>query len=121
MSIKQPLSDQGPRKMPRETEENSQGRFRKKGKRMALRHPRNEGERLSLDRHLQRLGRDHRGRASKDQNGRAAKQRTNQRRKPASSTVDEFDIIDDAPDERITVRTYACGATTPFINQLTTS
>lgn len=32
-----------------------------------MRHPRNKGERLALNRHLQVLGRDHRGRASKDQ------------------------------------------------------
>lgn len=32
-----------------------------------MRHPRNKGERLALNRHLQVSGRDHRGRASKDQ------------------------------------------------------
>lgn len=32
-----------------------------------MRHPRNQGERLALNRHLQVSGRDHRGRASRNQ------------------------------------------------------
>ena len=79
-----------------------------------LRHPKNNGERLELNRFLQASGRDHRGRTSRDQNRKSHRRHTPRR---ADFTAIQYDRESDQ-EERVQVVEYYDGGATPFVNQL---
>lgn len=78
-----------------------------------MRHPTNHGERLWLNRTLQSLGRDHRGRASRDQKSGVIR-RINQRK--LDNVIDELDYEPDL--EQPIIIEFFGGQTPPFIDEV---